>query len=289
MKQNAFLDHPEVGDNIFAEVESFKKKYDKYQMKNQNAEIENFAQNFYEAIENLPKITEQKKINQNHVKTSINLMKIIDERGLEKFCVISNEILNKKKISSDHLIECKNLFKNKEFVKLDKIRLLFIILKNSGMNKEEYQKLEKDLVDNTVLEQNEIELLQNSRDDFYKNNKRNTSLFSSLKTTSSKFIKNIVRTQYLYNPSILLANLFNKSKMLETLEIFQILNQQQEFLLRNIEDIYMISLNGGHILEHEELQNLQIKLNKNIYYGMDCLETSREMFEKLKKNKIKFY
>ena len=129
-QRNAFLDFPYVSENISEEVETWKEKYEKISMKQTDKDTQNFAQKFSEALESLPEITEQKKVNQCHINIATSLMKTINEKELEKLCVISKDILSHKKISKDHHIELNSLLQNPSVDILDKIRLLLLILTN---------------------------------------------------------------------------------------------------------------------------------------------------------------
>lgn len=105
MQKNQFLDYPIVGENIYNSLQEWKKKYEKYTSKSKD----NFVEDYNDAIENLPQITEQKKNYYTHLKISTALMKIIEKRNLEKFSVIENRVVKDKKISGEDYRECKLL------------------------------------------------------------------------------------------------------------------------------------------------------------------------------------
>ena len=44
-------------------------------------------------------------------------MKEVEKRSLEKFCVLSSEIVSQKKLNNDHRVEVGNLFLNKDLLK----------------------------------------------------------------------------------------------------------------------------------------------------------------------------
>ena len=278
-EKNSFEDFPNVAENVWTELESLKKRQEKYTMNNKNSEIDNYADNFFEAIENLPEITEKKKIYSNHSKMCSKLMKIIEKNELEKFCVLSTDIIRTKKLSSDNFLEILSLFGNKNLFKNDKLRLIYIILKETEIQKPEFQKLEKSILENTEFSEKEKKFLSDLKNEKYKNENTSNNFFSNLKNQSSTFLKNIISNIYLFKASKLLNEFFKTKNVNEKFSIFSFEKDFQNFDFNSCKDIIFISIDGGSLVEFSEIKKLGKDLNKNIIYGMDSLKDSEDILK----------
>ena len=209
-------------------------------------------------------------------------MKIIETNELEKFCVLSSEIISSKKLSSDHFLECVNLFSNKNLNKNDKIRLLFIILKQTAIQKPEYIKLEKALLENSEINEKEKIFLLNLKNENYKNENTSNTFLSSLKNSSTTFLKNMISNIYQFKTTQLINGFF-KNNNYDLFEIVQIDEEIKIDLnnLKNFNDVIVLSINGGNLNEFSELLKLEKDLKKNIIYAMDFLKSPQDILEGL--------
>lgn len=281
-EKNSFEDFPNVAENVWTELENLKKRQEKYSLKNnKNSEIDNYADNFFEAIENLPEITEKKKIYSNHSKMCSKLMKLIEKNELEKYCVLSTEVIRTKKLSSDHFLEVLSLFQNKNLFKNDKLRLIYIILEETQIQKPEFLKLEKNLLENTDLLEEEKNFILNLKNEKYKNDNVSNNFFSNFKNKSSNFLKNIISNIYLFKASLLINEFFKTKNVYEKFDIFSFENNLENFDFNLCKDVICISIDGGNLIEFSEILKLSKDLKKNIIYGMDILKGSEDVLKDL--------
>ena len=279
LQKNAFEDFPDVSSNITEEMEVWKEKYD--QITGKTEEPNDFAKKFSEALESLPEITEHKKINQNHMNIASNLMKTINQRELEKICVISNYILNYKKISREYALEIEELFKEEKVVLSDKLRLLLMIITNTKTDITKFEHYEKVLSEHETLSESQKRLIKQLKTEKFKPGTNNTTLLSMFTSKSKRMWDNVVSQNYHFSGSKLIYNLFKKKESLDKLRIQQIIPNSNQFLLSKVEDVVLFNIDGGNLSEYSELIKLEKQLNKNIYFGFSGLLTGEDVLNKL--------
>lgn len=197
LKENLFSDYPTVGDKLYASMLEWKQKYEKITAKNDKEDI---ADGMSEAIENLPQITEDNKVYQNHLQISSVLMKKIDERRLEKFAAIGNRVVQDKKISQEYFAEAKLLFSDQTLKASDKVRFFIILAVYAGLTPQQYEELEEQITQHGKLNERETTLIGSLREKFKDRNSQ-SSLFKSLKSSSLNFVSKLLKSQYLYRSS----------------------------------------------------------------------------------------
>lgn len=282
-QRNAFLDFPYVSENISEEVEVWKEKYDNITLKPTDKESTNFAQKFSEALESLPQITEQKKVNQCHINIATNLMRIINEKELERLCVISSDIIMYKKISKDHAVELDSVLRNTQVEVTDKIRLLLLILTNTDIDIKKFEHYENAVYESSQVDSRYKALVASFKSHKFKTSVENSGLFTKLKNKSKNVWKNIVSQNYKFAAANLVNDIFKKKDVLEKFRVQQLIPNASQFLLNKVEHVIVFNIDGGNLLEYSELNDVGKQLEKEVYYGFSGLLTGTDVIKALSK------
>ena len=282
-QRNAFLDFPYVSENISEEVETWKERYEKINLKQTDNDSTNFTQKFSEALESLPEITERKKVNQSHINIATSLMKTINEKELEKLCVISHDILTHKKISKDHHLELESILKAPNVDTIDKLRLLLIILTNVDIDMKRYENYEKAVYETSQVDGKYKNLITGFKAEKFKIQTETSSLFSKLKSKSKNVWRTMINQNYKFATSSLVYNIFRKKDVLDRFKIQQLIPNASQFMLNKVENIIVFNIDGGNMVEYNELKEVGDQLDKNVYYGFSDLLTGSDVIKSLSK------
>lgn len=282
-KRNAFLDFPDVSSNVSIEVEQWKEKYDKMSLKQNDKEAPDFAQKFSEALESLPEITEQKKVNQCHMNIATNLMRIINDKDLERICVISNDILAYKKISKDNNAELESALRNPNVDSLDKMRLLLLILTNVDIDIKKYEAYESAVYDTSALDARYKTLIASFKADKFKTLNEGSTIFSKLKNKSKDVWRTIMTQNFKFATPNLVYDIFKKKEVLERLKVQQLIPNASQFMLNKVDNVIVYNIDGGNLIEYNELVEVGVQLNKAVYYGFSDLLTGVDIVKTLSK------
>ena len=280
-QRNRFEDFPTVLENIHVEVSSWKEKYDKLNMRNQSeADLIEMSENFNEALESLPQMTEQNKINQNHLNIAKHLMREVERKSLEKFGVISSEIFQSRRVTKDNLIEIYGLLENKEISVLDKIRLFCVINYSTTLDFKEYEKLETLLRTNSTLTEADQRFLINMKTEKYPHDVQSKGLFEKFKSVSGSILKNVMAESVKCKVSNLLLDVFRRREV-EGLKIKTLSATSDQLNLENITQIVIVAVDGGCLREASEISELSILLKRDVIYAGSQLLSGNDVVSKL--------
>lgn len=274
-------DYPNIGSLIFQEVEITKQEYDKIVKRPENEFDElAFSENFNEALEYVPIVTEKKKNNENHVKLATFLAKEIEKKHLEKLCVLSFEIFRNKKVSKENISELELVFKAEEIPKYEKFRLFVLLNSNWQMDLKEYEKYEAFFVQNSILSESEKLFLEKIKEQKYSNRPQSSNLFSKFTSAAVRKLKNMSSDKYRCKISHTVNNFFKKREM-EDLKIISITKSIEALDPENISQVILFSIDGGNFTEMFEICDLGESLKKDVIYGMTEFLNGNHLMEKI--------
>jgi hypothetical protein len=280
-QRNRFEYFPTVLENIHNEVSTWKEKYDKLNMRNQNeADLVEMSENFNEALESLPQMTEQNKINQNHLNIAKHLMREVERKNFQKFGELGSEIFQNRRVTRDHLIEIYGLFENKEVSATDKIRLLCVINYCTTLDFKEYEKLEGLLRANATLSEAEQRLLINMKTDKYPNDVQSKGLFEKFKSVSGNILKNVMAESVKCKVSNVLLDVFRRREI-DGLKIKTLSATSDQLNLESITQVVIVAVDGGCLREAEEMTDLSTLLKRDVVYACSQLLSGGDVVNKL--------
>jgi hypothetical protein len=280
-QKNRFEDFPVVLENIYQEVGNWKQKYDKINLKNQSeADIYEMSENFNDALENLPQMTEQNKINQNHTKIASFLMKEVERKSLEKFCVISSEIFHSKRVTKDNLIEIYALFENKEIQLVEKIRLMCVLNYNTTIDIKEYEKLEGLIKTSSSLSQEEISFLSMIKHEKYSQDSKNKGLFEKFKSVSGNILKNVMAESVKCRLSNAVLDIFRKREV-DGYKVKALAASSDQMNLDSITQVIIIAVDGLCLKEMDDMKELSVLTKRGIVYVGSQMVTGNDVVTKL--------
>ena len=278
---NQTVDYPSIGLLIHQEVESTKLEFDKIVKRPEN-EFDDlaFSDNFNEALEAVPMITEKKKNNENHVRLATLLAAKIERNHLEKVCVLSNQILRNKRVSSEFLPELEIVLKSSEIPAAEKLRLFILLNLNWQIDLKEYEKFEGFLRSGLTLNIPQTAFLEKIKTGKFANNNPSGSFLSKFKNVAVQKIKNMGSEKYRCKISNLVNNFFKKRDF-EELKVVSLTKSIDALNPDNILQIIVFSLDGGNFHEMYEVLDLAQQLKKEGLYGMSEFVTGTQFVDKL--------
>ena len=265
-RDNCFLDLPEVMQNVHKEVTSWKQQYDELNLKSTKGDDSSeMTENFQNIISVLPKMNERNKINQVHLKICSFIMKEIEEKDLERYIVILNQIYKSKKVSKDQLIELLSVLENKKLEAEYKIKVLLLINLEVDLSKEEYLKIEKTIIEYSTLTKEQSLFIKNINSRKFNENSEKSTFFQKIKNVSGNVIKSFINNSLCTKLSSRLCNLFNK-QIIDEIKFEFLKDKEPDLCLQDITKVIVISIDGHSIREMMEVKDLSTFLNKEVSY-----------------------
>lgn len=281
LQTNMTTEYPQIGLLIHEELEAVKGEHDRL-LKRPDSEADQlaFAENFNDALEAVPMVTEKQKNSENHVRIATFVNKHIQNSHLEKVSVLSNQLWRNKQISGEYLADLEEILKSKTVPKREKLRLFCLLSLNWNLDAKVYQNYEVMLSSNGGITDQESALLSKLRDQKYQNPNAGGGFLSKFTNSALQKFKNITSEKFRTKIAISMSSFFKK-RDLEDFKVASLGKSLESVNPDSINTVIVVSVSGGNTTELLEVMELGSHLRKDVIYGMTEMATGKQFLDKV--------